>query len=44
MQKEKFASEIFVRLGGAIYAAPQNDLHIFVRRDVKPMTEQKVQG
>jgi hypothetical protein len=44
MRKEKFASEIFVRLGGTVYAAAQNDLHIFVRRDVKPMTDQKVQG
>jgi hypothetical protein len=44
MQTEKFASEIFVCLRGMIYVASQNDLHIFVRRDVKPMADQKVQG
>jgi hypothetical protein len=44
MRKEKFASEIFVRPGGLDYAAAQNDLHVFVRRDVKPMTDQRVQG
>jgi len=44
MRKEKFASEIFRPPAGIIFAAMQNDLHIFVRQDVKPMTDQRVQG